>query len=174
VRVSSIIGGVFERRGEEKALTDVVLVDDVLRLGPLRYVRCLPQNLWVIVVLCSSGQHNYPSTRRSSDEATLLIMASLTDLEKSRPLEPTTVELRRLRSEQLVHVLVTSDTKPSEFRYQKLQSEENIRLLKYSYTGTSQEISYEIVEKRLAEISGQFVAMSYRWRAQCRRNPRHR
>ena len=90
-------------------------------------------------------------------------MASLTDLEKSRPLEPTTVELRRLRSEQLVHVLVTSDTKPSEFRYQKLQSEENIRLLKYSYTGTSQEISYEIVEKRLAEISGQFVAMSYRW-----------
>lgn len=93
-------------------------------------------------------------------------MASSIDLEKSRSLEPTSVELRCLSPEQLVHHIVRSDTKPSEFQYRRLRGEDDIRLLKLSFTGItriSQEVSYEIVEKCLTEISGQFVAISYRW-----------
>ena len=88
-------------------------------------------------------------------------MAAVTDLDVA---EPTTVDLRRLRSEQVIRHLLPHGTQPPKFRYQRLRSEGNIRVLKFSFTGTTtREVSYEIIEKQLAEISGQFVAVSYHW-----------
>lgn len=93
-------------------------------------------------------------------------MASSAALEKSAPseaTEPPASELRRLRSEQLVYHRDCPVPRPPFYRYRKLQTGEDIRLLKVSFTGATREVSYELVHKRLFEISGQFIAISYRW-----------
>ena len=83
--------------------------------------------------------------------------------------ESSTTKLRRLKEEQLVFHRINSDAKLSQIQHQTLQSEENIRLLKVSITEVTvlekvfRYASYDIVERPLAEVSGQFVAISYRW-----------
>lgn len=93
-------------------------------------------------------------------------MEPLIALEKStlsEATEPSALELRRLRSEQLVYHRDCSVPKLPFYQYRRFQNGEDIRLLKVSFTGTTREVSYELVHRCLFEISGQFVAISYRW-----------
>ncbi|KAI0124150.1 heterokaryon incompatibility protein-domain-containing protein [Xylariales sp. AK1849] len=83
---------------------------------------------------------------------------------------PPTSELRRLESRQMVQHynfpmpnLLGEWPVCQEYQYRELQHGEDIRLLKIIFKSRTQEISYELVHKRLFEVSGQFVAISYRW-----------
>lgn len=79
------------------------------------------------------------------------------------PGAPKDSQLRLLTLERLAyHDTISPQKNLALYQYRRLQHEDSIRLLKFTFLHPTR-VEYELVERRLADMDGQYVAISYRW-----------